>query len=146
MDYNPLDSSVYGIFQAKMLERVVISYSRVIPDPGIEPVSLASPSLAGRFFTNYIIWAARVRFNRTAKWVSHTYTYSPPPLWTSSCSGHHSALSRVPFVQNVIPFLILPLCPSGLRSVKEKRGLKLSRTLWSIPGYKGLFVSPVSCL
>ena len=27
-----------------------------LPDPGIEPVSLASPSLAGRFFTTSTTW------------------------------------------------------------------------------------------
>ena len=27
------------------------SFSRVLPDPGIEPVTLMSPSLAGGFFT-----------------------------------------------------------------------------------------------
>ena len=34
-------SSVYGIFQARTLERVAISYSREmdLPDPGIEPMS-----------------------------------------------------------------------------------------------------------
>ena len=29
-----------------------------LPDPGIEPVSLASPALAGSFFTNYATWQA----------------------------------------------------------------------------------------
>ena len=58
MGCSPLDSSVHGIFQARILERVVISYSRVIPDPGIEPVSLASPALAGEFFTTNTTWEA----------------------------------------------------------------------------------------
>ena len=78
--------------------------------------------------------------------MSQPHIYIQPLPFGLSYSGHHSALSRVPFVQNVIPFLVLPRFPSGLRSVKEKRGLKLSRTLWSIPGYKSLFVSPISCL
>ena len=30
----------------------------VLPDPGIEPVSLASPALAGRFFTTRATWEA----------------------------------------------------------------------------------------
>ena len=29
-----------------------------LPDPGIEPMSLASPALAGRFFTNCATWEA----------------------------------------------------------------------------------------
>ena len=32
-------SSVYGIFQAIVLEQIVISFSRDLPDPGIEPRS-----------------------------------------------------------------------------------------------------------
>ena len=38
-------SSVRGIVQARILEWVTISISRDLPDPGIEPVSPASPSL-----------------------------------------------------------------------------------------------------
>ena len=31
------------------------SFSRILPDPGIEPMSLASPALAGGFFTTSAI-------------------------------------------------------------------------------------------
>jgi len=34
-------SSVHGISQAKILERVAISYSRDLPNPETEPTSLA---------------------------------------------------------------------------------------------------------
>ena len=34
---------------------------RDLPDPGIEPVSLMSPALAGRFFTTSITWKASQR-------------------------------------------------------------------------------------
>ena len=50
MDYSPPGSSAYGISQAWILEWVAISFSRDLPDPGIEPVSLSSPALAGGFF------------------------------------------------------------------------------------------------
>ena len=40
-------SSVLGIFQARILEQVAISSSRGLSNPGIEPVSLVSPELAG---------------------------------------------------------------------------------------------------
>ena len=46
LDYNPLGSSVHGIFQATKLEWVAISFSKGIPDPGIEPKSLASSASA----------------------------------------------------------------------------------------------------
>ena len=48
VDCSPLGFSVHGISQTRMLAWVVISFSRDLPDPGIEPMSLA---LAGRFFT-----------------------------------------------------------------------------------------------
>ena len=54
--YNPLDcsppgSSVHGIPQARILESGAISHSRDLSNPGTEPVSPASPALAGRLFT-----------------------------------------------------------------------------------------------
>ena len=40
----------------KNTEWVAISYSRGLPDPGIEPVSLTSPALADGFFTTRANW------------------------------------------------------------------------------------------
>ena len=37
MDFNPPGSFVHGIFQARILEWVAISFSRDLPNPGIEP-------------------------------------------------------------------------------------------------------------
>ena len=37
--------------QARILEWVAISFSRNLPDPGMELTSLVSPALAGRLFT-----------------------------------------------------------------------------------------------
>ena len=48
MDYSPPGSSVHWVPQARILEWTAISFSRDLPNPGIEPMSLA---LAGRFFT-----------------------------------------------------------------------------------------------
>ena len=42
MDYSLPGSSVHGISQARMLERVVVSFSRYLPHPGIK---LRSPAL-----------------------------------------------------------------------------------------------------
>ena len=50
-DYNLPGSSVHGIFQASILERVAISPSRGSSNPGIKPAFLMSPALAGGFFT-----------------------------------------------------------------------------------------------
>ena len=48
IDCSPPGSSVHGILQARILEWVAVSFSRDLPDPGIEP---ASSALAGGFFT-----------------------------------------------------------------------------------------------
>ena len=63
MDYSPPSSSVHGISQARIREWVAISSSRDLPDPGIEPTSLVSPALAGRFFTNCATWEAHKLLN-----------------------------------------------------------------------------------
>ena len=45
MDWSPPGSSVRGILQARRLEGVAVSYSSILPDHRIEPVSLVSPAL-----------------------------------------------------------------------------------------------------
>ena len=57
-DCNLSGSSVHGIVQARILEWVAISYSRDLPDPVVEPASLASPLLASELFTTSTIWKA----------------------------------------------------------------------------------------
>ena len=58
--YSLPGSSVHGIFQAGVLEWFDISYSRgSLSNPGIEPTSLASPALAGGFFTTSTTWEAQ---------------------------------------------------------------------------------------
>ena len=51
MDWSLPGSSVHGISQARILERVAIPFSRGSSQPGIELVSPTSPTLAGGFFT-----------------------------------------------------------------------------------------------
>ena len=41
VDCSPPGSSAHGIFQAIVLERIAISFSGDLPDPGIEPRSPA---------------------------------------------------------------------------------------------------------
>ena len=60
MDCGWLGSSAHGIFQARMLEWLPFPVRRDLPDPGIKPMSLASPALAGRFFTNNATWEAHI--------------------------------------------------------------------------------------
>ena len=51
MEHSLPGSSVHGIFQARILEWVVMPSSGDLPDPGIELEFPPSPALAGRFFT-----------------------------------------------------------------------------------------------
>ena len=44
-DCSPPGFSIHGISQATILEWADISLSRDLPDPGIEPTSLVSPSI-----------------------------------------------------------------------------------------------------
>ena len=46
----------------------------ILPDPGIEPVSLMSPALAGRFFTTRATWEAPYKYIDTRIGVD-TYRY-----------------------------------------------------------------------
>ena len=52
MDCSLPGSSVHGILQARILEWVAFSPPEDLPDPGIEPLFLTSPALAGEFFTH----------------------------------------------------------------------------------------------
>ena len=53
-------SSLHRILQVRILEWVALLPPRDLTHPGIEPVSLTSPVLAGRFFTASITWEAYV--------------------------------------------------------------------------------------
>ena len=53
MDRSPLGSSVHGIFQARVLKWVAISFSRGSPNPGIEP---GSPSLQADALPSEPLW------------------------------------------------------------------------------------------
>ena len=56
MDCSPPGSSVHGILQVRILEWVAMPFSRDLPNPGIKPVTLMSPALAGRLFTTSTTW------------------------------------------------------------------------------------------
>ena len=58
MDCSLPDSSVQGTFQSRILESVLITFSRGSSRPGVEPASLMSPELAGDFFATSATWKA----------------------------------------------------------------------------------------
>ena len=56
MDQSLSGSSVRGISQTRILELPVFLLQGKLPNPGMEPMSLASPALAGGFFTTSATW------------------------------------------------------------------------------------------
>ena len=64
MDCSPLGSSVHGILQARILSGLPFPSPGDLLHPGMEPVSLKSPPLAGGFFTTSAAWEAMM-FSRT---------------------------------------------------------------------------------
>ena len=55
--------SVHGILQARILSGLSCPSPGGLPNPGIEPTSLMSPALAGRFFTPSTTWEALKHLN-----------------------------------------------------------------------------------
>ena len=60
MDCGPPGSSVHGILQANILQWVPCTPPRNLPNPEITPMSLISPTLAGRLFTTRATWEALI--------------------------------------------------------------------------------------
>ena len=58
MDCSPPGSSVHGIFQERKLEWLLFPTLGDLPNPEIKLASLASPALAGGFFTVGTTWEA----------------------------------------------------------------------------------------
>ena len=56
MDCSPPGSSVHGILQASIWSGLPCPSPGDLPDPGIEPISLMPPMLAGVFFTTSATW------------------------------------------------------------------------------------------
>ena len=52
-----------GFFQEEYFSRVPFSPSGGLPDPGIEPLSLMSPSLADRLFITSATWETQIEVN-----------------------------------------------------------------------------------
>ena len=90
MYYSLLGSSARGIFQARILEWVYISFSRWSSRSMDQTVILVSPSLAGGFFTTSATWDALINGSLPI-WPSCCLSWSPlPPKWRF----HHAALQE----------------------------------------------------
>ena len=61
MDCSLPGSSLRGILLARILEWVALPSLGDLPNPGIEPASLMSPTLSGEFFTTSTTWETHKR-------------------------------------------------------------------------------------
>ena len=61
MDCRPPGSSAHEFFRQEYWRRVPFPTPGDLPDPGIEPESLASPALAGEVFNTSATWEAHGR-------------------------------------------------------------------------------------
>ena len=77
-DSSSPDSSVRGIFEARILEWVAIPYPRGSSQPGTESPSLRSLALAGRFFTTVANWEALYANTAAAKSLQSCPTLCDP--------------------------------------------------------------------
>ena len=121
MDSSPAGSSVLArILLARILEWVAMLSSTDFPDPGIEPTSRMSASLAGGFFTANATWAGLGCFYVLAilhnaavntavhlrkitsnkKWAM-LYIYISPPLFSIFCI--YICFILLPMIVTVLP-------------------------------------------
>ena len=68
--------SVHMNFQARTLEWVAISFCRLLPDSGIEPMS---PELAGKVFTTEPPWKPKWKRLRKHEICLHSYMHYLTP-------------------------------------------------------------------
>ena len=67
MDCRPPGSSAPGIFQQEYWSRLPFPPPKDLPNPEMEPASLASPALAGGLFTTGATWQAQKGTSRLGK-------------------------------------------------------------------------------
>ena len=97
MDCSPPGSSVCGIFQAKVLERVAISFSRVSSWPG-DQTFLVFPTLAGAFFISWATREALYHFSVKTLYTGTGYQFSVRTVnsqhqgWGSSVKWAYTSL------------------------------------------------------
>ena len=103
-----------------------------LPDPGMEPASLMSPALAGRFFTTNTSWEAQISYMYTYIWassVAQTVKNLPErqetriqslggedPLETEMATHSSILACRIPWTEEL----------GGLQSMGSQREIRLS--------------------
>ena len=134
MDYSPPGSSVHGILQARILEGVAMPSSRGSFQPRIDPESLMSPALAGRFLTTYTSTPLH-RHRGTCKWKVFGKKYRHLD-WGGVCDGGTGAPHPSPRGQLLVSFHFLEHRCSPVWADRHKR-IKF----WMNPDFHLLVIS-----
>ena len=102
MDCSLPSSSVHGILQARILEWVAVPPPGDLPQPEIEPGSLRSPTLAGRFFITSATREAKIpttsesqNVRREGNFGEERAPQKAPNLAEGGDSGVHGFRGRV---------------------------------------------------
>ena len=117
MDCSPPGSSVHGILQKRILEWVAMPSFRDIPSPGIEPASLMSPALAGRFFTTCITWETHILLFSSVQLHNRVQLCNPRDCSMPDFPVHHQLLelAQLISIESVMPsnhlILYCPILP-----------------------------------
>ena len=123
MECSPPGSSIHGIFRARVLEWVAISFSRDLPKPGIEP---QVSQIASKCFT---IWATRENLRYPYGKAFQNYSNKPVLSCLLCC------------------ILLLPIKPQSKKKKKTKTknpikvGLRLSPHSYLVPLNQNLMLS-----
>ena len=83
-----------GFFRQEYWSGLPCSPPGDLPDPGIEPASLRTPALAGRFFTTSATWEAH---NLTCKYIICSFMGSAA-RFPFFCSGHTATHEAIQFI------------------------------------------------
>ena len=104
MDYSLLVSLSMGFSRQEYWSELPCSPPRDLPDPGIEPVSLASLALAGRLFTTSATWKAQIRKGHLENAACTSVNQCACPVLTSWVIGLYMVIWDT-FLLYYIPFL-----------------------------------------
>ena len=113
MDCSPPGSSVHGILQARILEWVAIPPLGDLPNSGMEPKSLTSPALAGRFFTTEPPGKPLRVFDHPQKETAGPLSPSPQSLATSNLRPMHLPLWDI-FISGITQYTVFYVCLPSL--------------------------------
>ena len=114
------------LFKQEYWSRLPLPTSWDLPDPGVEPVSLVSPSLAGGFLTTSAAWVRYIFF---------IYTLLTQAIYTFKIKQIHSIVKILPkhlsHASWIVTWIQRPVVPSlpalGLHSFSSVQFSSLSR-------------------